>query len=335
MLSKGSVAILPLVLLLIAWWQKGRITEWDLARTAPFFFIAILLTGVNIWFQSHGGGTAIRSASFAERLSGAGAAVWFYLGKALLPINLTFIYPLWKIRTIDLLWWLPLEAAVAFTALLMWKSYSSPANEWRTLLLAWGFFCVALAPALGLVDVGFMKYSLVADHYQYIAIIGVVTIVAAGWTVWHQHARWIIRGLATGTAAVLVGTLTLLNWQQSQLYGSAVRLYEATLDKNQECWLAHNNLGIMLFRVGQSHAAIMQYQQALQLNPDDAEAHTNLGNALFALGQPEDAIKQYQQALQLKPDYAVAHNNFGRVLLALGQPQDAIEQYQQAAATET
>ncbi len=51
MLSKGSVAILPVVLLLIVWWRRGRIARTDLIRTAPFFLVAVVLTLVNIWFQ--------------------------------------------------------------------------------------------------------------------------------------------------------------------------------------------------------------------------------------------------------------------------------------------
>ena len=38
MFSKGSVAVLPFVLLLIAWWQRNRITKRDLLRTRPVLF---------------------------------------------------------------------------------------------------------------------------------------------------------------------------------------------------------------------------------------------------------------------------------------------------------
>ncbi len=134
-------------------------------RTAPFFLVAVVLAGVNMWFQTHGTEIVIRNAGFAERLLGAGGVVWFYLYKALLPIDLAFIYPQWHIEAGNPLWWLPLLAALAVTAVL-WryrKGWSRP------LLFAWGFFCVALLPVMGFTDVGFMKYSLVADHYQHIA----------------------------------------------------------------------------------------------------------------------------------------------------------------------
>ena len=36
-----------------------------------FFLLAVALTGVNIWFQTHGEHVVIRNAGFAERLLGA------------------------------------------------------------------------------------------------------------------------------------------------------------------------------------------------------------------------------------------------------------------------
>ncbi len=117
MLSKGSVAILPVLLLLVAWWHRDGIDKADLLRTAPFFFIAATLTLVNIWFQaSHAGGETIRIATFLQRLLGAGAVVWFYLYKALLPLNLVFVYPQWSIDPHDFVWWLPSFGVLVVTA---------------------------------------------------------------------------------------------------------------------------------------------------------------------------------------------------------------------------
>ena len=112
LLSKGSVALLPIVLLGTVWWVRRTITLADVLAMIPFFAVAAVLTVVNIWFQKQHAGAGIRFAGFDERLAGAGATVWFYLSKALLPIDLVFVYPLWKIHTADALWWLPLCAAV-------------------------------------------------------------------------------------------------------------------------------------------------------------------------------------------------------------------------------
>jgi protein O-mannosyl-transferase len=328
MLSKGSVAILPLVLLGIAWWQRQRITKSDLAMTVPFFVVAIVFTCANIWFQKHGTDVVIRDVSFSQRLAGAASAIWFYLAKALLPIDLVFVYPQWLIKSGQWQWWLPLLAVVIVTLLLWWRR-----NTWwgRPLLAAWGLFCVALVPVLGFADVGFMKYSLVADHYQYIAIVGVLALVAAAWSAWHKRLKRPTAQRAASVIAVgVVGGLAFLTFKQSLLYSDPVRLYEDTLTKNPGCSLVHNNLGGSLIRMGRPNNAIAPLQEALRLKPDYAMAHYNLGNALLQTGHPEEAIEHYQQALRLNPDYAEAHYNLGTVLSQTGRPQEAIEHYQQA-----
>jgi tetratricopeptide (TPR) repeat protein len=329
MLSKGSVAILPVLLLVIVLWLRP-LTWRDLARTAPFFVIAVLLTGVNLWFQKHGTGEEFRSAGFAERLVGAGGVVWFYLYKAFLPFDLAFVYQRWHIEAGNPLWWLPFLAALAVTAI-FWrfrKSWSRP------LLFAWIFFCAALAPVLGFVDVGFMKFSLVADHYQHISLIGVIALAAAGWSSWHRRMevtnRSAANAVAIGVAAVAACTLAILTWRQSGLYRNAITLYQATLKKNPDCWMAHDNLGNALSDAGRLKEAIEQYEQALRLKPNDPTTHSNMGNALVLTGRRSEAIEHCRKALRIKPEFPEAYNNLGNAMVQTGRLEEGIKNYEQA-----
>jgi hypothetical protein len=186
MLAKGSVVVLPAVLLLIVWWIHRRITRRDFLMMMPYFIIGAGLTWVNIWFQTRGTQQIIRNANIMERIVAAGAIVWFYLYKALLPIQLAFVYPQWNVAPRNVLWWLPLTGLLAVSMVLFrWRNRPTG----RALLFAWTFYCVALVPVLGFVDVYFMKYSLVADHYQYVAIIGVVSPIATLFSRWISPAR--------------------------------------------------------------------------------------------------------------------------------------------------
>ena len=110
-----------------------------------------------------------------------------------------FIYPQWTIHTGDWRWWLPLAGIVVVTALL-WRGRHRP---WvRAILFAWAFYLLALLPVLGFTDVSFMQYSLVADHYQHLALVAVVALVAAaivgfGWAVHAAETRRWLAGAAT------------------------------------------------------------------------------------------------------------------------------------------
>jgi tetratricopeptide (TPR) repeat protein len=352
MLSKGSVAMLPVVLLgLLAW--RRRLSARDLAAILPFFAIAGVFTIVDIWFQKHGSAEVIRNSGLFERLSGAGAVVWFYLYKILLPLNLMFVYPQWRIQAGDLRWWIAPLAAIGVSALL-WRARRGRA---RPLLFAWGYFCVMLVPVMGFTDVYFMTYSLVADHYAHLAMIGVIAVAAAGWELWRAQASPGLplngavgpRVPAAGparrripaflgfrapqiAAAAVIACLAFLTWRQSGIYRDLPTLYEATLEKNPGCWMIHNNLGVWYERGGELEKALAQYQEAIRLNRDYVNAHYNLGGVLMRLpGRLGEAIAQFQEVLRLQPDFAEAHNNLGSAWLNMpGRLDEAIAHFQEA-----
>jgi protein O-mannosyl-transferase len=324
MLSKGSVIILPAVLLLLIWWRRP-VTWSDALRLAPFCVLAMILTYVNMWFQTHGREIVLRDVTFAQRLAGAGGVVWFYLAKALAPVRLSFLYPQWEIHSSELVWWLPLAAAIVITGLLAWKRD----RRWgRPLLLAWAFVCVALLPVMGFTDVGYMKYSLVADHYQHIALIGVVALVAAACAHYFGELAQLWRILLASGVALIAGILAYATWTQSALYGGPIPLYTAALVDHPGSWVAHNEIGRALTDSGKFDEAIGHFEQSLQLKPDYVEAENNLAAALSDAGRFAEASQHYQKALKLKPNSAEAYANFGNALARAGDLQAALARYE-------
>ena len=82
MLSKSSVVMFPDVLLLSAWWRRGRITRREVGASAPFFALSLGLGLVTLWFQLHraigydlgigGGLTRVAAAGRSRSLSMCG-----------------------------------------------------------------------------------------------------------------------------------------------------------------------------------------------------------------------------------------------------------------------
>jgi len=349
MLSKGSVAMLPAVLLLVLWWQR-RLSARNIVRVLPFVAVAIVLVAVDIWFQHHGQPPAIRSTGLTARVLAAGAAIWFYLGKALWPAALAFFYPAWRIDPAALRGWLPL-LALAAVAILLWRTRERGS---RPLIFAGGYFCLMLAPALGLTEVGFMKYSLVADPYAHLALIGMVALAAAA-------------PVPRAAQAAAVAGLAVLTVLQCRDYSNPATFYRAALARNPAAWVAHNNLGLVLLDQNRPDEAAAHFRAALALKPDYAEAHIELGNVELRLGRSEaaarefeaalaahagfareahldlgharlqsgraaDAIAEYRAALQVDPNYANAHYSLGNVFFAQGRLNVAIAEYRAALA---
>ena len=98
------------------------------------------------------------------------------------------------------------------------------------------------------------------------------------------------------------------------MYADAETLWQATLEKNPDSFLAHNNLGTILRQKGKVDEAIAHYQQALRIMPDNESVHFNLARAFLQTGKMGEAIAQYQSALQLEPADMEAQNNLAWLL---------------------
>jgi len=325
--SKSAIAPLPVVLLGVAAWRRGRLEWRDMWRAVPFFALAALLGLITVWFQFHRamGGQMVRPDGFWTRLAGAGWSIWFYLYKALWPVNLIFVYPRWSVDGSKVLAYVP-GLLVLAAGCVCWQHR----RGWgRPVLFALGYFVVMLLPVLGFLDIYFMRFSLVADHWQYFSILGPVTLVGgvlagAGPGCGIAGPRWRI---AVG-CGLLCG-LGVLTWQQSKMYHDMETLWRTTIARNPHCWLAQNMLGVYLAQEGRIDEAISQYRAGLRVRPNDAGVYDHLGTELVKKGQLDEAIHCYQEAIRLKPDFVDAHNDLGYALALAGRNEEAIPNFQE------
>jgi hypothetical protein len=82
LLSKTSTVMLPVVVLLCAWWLDGRWTWSTLRAISPFFLLSAAAGVWTIWEQKfHSGAMGGEWAqNVPERIAVAGDCIWFYLG---------------------------------------------------------------------------------------------------------------------------------------------------------------------------------------------------------------------------------------------------------------
>jgi hypothetical protein len=253
LLAKSSVAVLPAVLLLCFWWRRGRITRRDLDRCIPFFVLAVLMALVAVAIQSKAvrGGIGGIHDSLGVRLLGGSWALWFYLGKILLPVRLTMIYPRWEIDPRAISSYLPAFAFVGLL-LLFWRYR----RTWgRPFLFAFGYFAVTLAPALGFIDLAFFSNSRVADHFQYLALPGIAALIAG--LAWPKRlpARILPAGLA-------VAVLVFLTCQHEKVLADSRALWTDNLAKNPNSWKVCMNLSQVLLQEGRTDEAIQLKNRA-------------------------------------------------------------------------
>ena len=329
LLSKTAVVPLPFVLLGLGVWRHGRLTWRDVRRSLPFFTASALLALVTIWFQQHRaiGSMVARDDSFLSRMATAGCAVWFYLYKAILPVNLSLIYPRWKISGADVLAYLPGLAAVA-GLLICWRFR----KRWgKPCLFAFGYFVLMLAPVLGFMNISFMRYSLVADRWQYFAILGPIALIAVQLTGNLRSMTAVGFGHAPFSVALLLA-LGVLTWRQAGNFSDPETLWTNTLSRNPNCSVAQIELGNIFAGKNRPDEAISHYAAALKVSPDDELARYNLGYALLQQGKISDAIVHLEKVVAHQPNYLPAQFNLGNALFQNGQVQEAIGHYEKALA---
>jgi tetratricopeptide (TPR) repeat protein len=360
LLSKTAIVTLPLAWLVIFWWKRGAIS-WrrDVVPSIPFFFLAAVAGLVTRWFENTGIGykATILDLSLLDRCLIAGRAFWFQLGNLLCPSNLMFVYPHWEINAG--VWWQYLFPITVLALLvILWT-----VRRWSRAPLAGVLvYIFLLLPSLGFLNIYFFIYSFVADHWQYLACLGIITPCASGIVLLAGRLKRWQALLEPATLLVLGAVLFVLTWQQSRMYTDIETLYRTTIARNPACWMAQVNLGNILYKAnripeamdlfkqalrikpavgyysvgnalvlkGRTSEAIDQYKQALQIDPDYAEAHHNLGSALLLIGRSPEAIEHYEQALRIDPAFAEAHNNLGNALVQTGRAPEAIDHYKEA-----
>ena len=283
-----------------------------------------------IWWERYHQGTSRAIFTFLspiERILVASRAVWFYLSKLIWPSKLTFIYPRWDIAPTHLLGYVWLVAGlIACVVIYFLRRYLG-----RSIEVAAAFFVATLSPVLGFIMLYTFRYTFVADHYQYLACIGPIALVSAGLVNLIDTFKK-SRVLILTAALCIVTVLATLTWRQAAMYGNIETLWRTTLARNPGCWMAHNNLGIVLFEKGQLDEAIAHYRRTLQMQPNFWDADYNLGSALLGKGEVDEAILYCEEAVAKEPNDADAQVALANALLQKKRIDDAIVHYQKAAA---
>jgi tetratricopeptide (TPR) repeat protein len=330
LLSKTSVVTLPVFLLFHAWWKRGAVTRSDIFQTLPFFVVSAILSVVTIIFEF---GRAIGSEGVPiggalSRIAGAGMALCFYLSKALLPIGTMIVYPRWPIN--PPVWWTFLFGIVFF-CMSVWI-YRNHKTWWgRPSLLALGFFTIMLAPVLGFVKLAYMRHTLVADHFQYVSVIGIVALVSAaasrGWEASKGTARYAI-------AAVVVAIIVLLGFESNRLaatYRNQETLWTEALGNNPDAWVGHNNLGGIKLERQDIAGASFHIHEARRLAPGLPETHYNLALLLSMTGKQTEACAESEEAVRLAPNSALFRVNWISMRIETGKLTwaDAVKEYEE------
>lgn len=322
--SKTVTSTLPVTILLLIWWGKNRLAWKDILLTAPFFALGLVSGLTTVWLEKfHVGAQGLEwSFTLLDRCLLASRALWFYAGKLVWPFDLMFVYPRWDIDSSQWQQYLFLLGVMAVFAFFWWGRRKIG----RGPLVAVIYFFITLMPALGFFDIYPMRYYLVADHFQYLASIGLIVLLSAFAVRFFEPfpKANVIRLAALGLIFI---PLCYQVWQQGKIYKNEETLWRETISRNENAWLAQYNLGVLLTGQGKYAEAVGYLKKSVSLNGNHIGARLNLANSYLMLGEYTDSIATYKTILSRNKEHASANNNLLVAYLRAYKYQEALQHY--------
>ena len=271
LLAKSTAVSLSLALILFDVVLRRRLDRRALYDKIPFFALSAIFGVVAIRAQEMSG-SIHAGFSVASKVTLASESLLFYLGKSLVPLRLSAIYPYSGSGS-----WLHLVAVLGLAALvaLSWK-YT------RKIVFGFGFFFVNIIFLLQIVAVG--KFPA-ADRYTYLPLIGLFYLVGEGFAALLRKATDLpSRGYRAALYAglgVLIAASSALTWQRTVVWRDSVSLMNDVIDQYPKEAQGHINRA-MAIAATDPEGALEDYTLAIRYSPFRAVSFNNRGLLFYS-----------------------------------------------------
>ena len=304
LLSKIQAVSLPLILLLFDYFFENKFRFRQVLDKIPFFILSLVTGLVGIYFLGHEGtletGTVL---PFFQRIFIGTYSICVYLIKAILPYQLSAIYP--SPERLSVLYYAS-ALIVILLGLLIYKS----GKYRKDLIFGSLFFLFNVIFVLQVIGSG---QAFIADRFTYIAYIGLFYLIARALNFLYL-SKWKTFVILAGLASLAVlGTFT---FKRTRVWKNTVTLFTDVIRKYPNTFIAYNNLGLYYRDQNQNLKAIDNYGKAIALDPGGYKVYNNRGEAYFDLGKTDLALEDMNRSLKLNPDYGKALTNRGALRAA-------------------
>jgi tetratricopeptide (TPR) repeat protein len=270
--------------------------SWLVMEKLPLLALSLASAVVTIRAQYESGSmSGPQWQPFRLRIENAIIAYARYLGKAIWPSHLTLIYPhpgtsirIWQVVAALLL-------LLAITALMV-----AARHRRRYLLVGWLWFLGTMVPMIGIVQVG---VQAMADRYAYLPFVGLFIMVCWAAADWAEQ-RHIAPAWQVGISVAVLLALTVTARRQLDYWGDNTALWSRVIalqaqQVNPDNWVAENNLGHALLKLGEVEQAMPHFRAAVAINPSDPDSNLNIGAYEQQHNDLGGAIAQYKKVLAM------------------------------------
>ena len=330
LLAKPMLVSLPIVLLVLDRWPYRRALSGShsLREKLPLVAPALVCAGLTLAAQSSSRATQDwDELSLPVRLANALRSTATYVEQTLLPHDLAVFHPHPALVGASQAAGATLACAAALLAALALALRLRRSHPF--VLAGLGWFLIALAPVVGIVQVGAQGW---ADRYAYLPTVGLLWIGAEG-------GRRLVRALVSpplARALLAVAALGVLGvWangtrRQLGVWRDTESLFRHALRVTDRNWVAHNYVGLAELESGRLDAALASFEQALAIRPDDERARFNAALARMRGGQLDAAEADLVALLADAPGLPRGWALLGSIQAQSGRHDDARQSLEEA-----
>ncbi|MEO0008196.1 MAG: hypothetical protein RJA20_2392 [Bacteroidota bacterium] len=347
-LAKSAAAVLPLSLLALDLWMKRPVSRRTILEKVPFFVLALGMGILTLISRKHAG-LPDQPADFSvsDRFLMVCQTIVFYWKQILLPGGLSIWYPF-----------------VRDNGSWPWSYYASPFILLAVLFAAWrlrGSAPVILAGlvfylsniVLSLPFSTFGTFELRSDRYNYLAIIGILLIIASVPDLLRKrrpslvNAAWGVLCTA-GLVFMVKSGLRIRDWQntlkliessmaaagdnfgkaylwrgilqaEQGKYPQAVQDFDKAISINSKLYEAYKQRGNLMGPMKKFDQSVADLSVYLSAVPDAAAEYYNRGLSYTNLGKTGEAMADFSKCIELDPAFARAYRARGNTYLKLGE----------------
>jgi hypothetical protein len=325
LLSKPSAVVLgPCMIITDLFLVDKRLTIQSLCRAAPMLVIGILWTVLVTATE----GTVADAPPLWDRILLFPFKTFFLLGKFFIPTGLTLIYPPLGVDVAPILLWIPTVVLAVLGIILLALHRFVP--MWSIL---WGvsFYILNLIPSSGIVPFSGMNELYVADHYQYLAIIGASLAIALGMnglaSRWPAQKALYAKAVFTVTAVLVLSSVSV---SLVPIWDTGESLWNDVIAKNPTSVTAHYNYAHYLDDKGRYGEAVTQYRKAVAFDEDLYQAYNNLGIIMMRQGRLDAAVEYFRKAIDKKPRFGDPHLALAKIRFSQASYSQALEHCRKA-----
>jgi len=330
LMSKSSIVVFPLLLLVFDFWPLKRIpleeigpgsrSMWKLVmEKVPLFAISAVSGIVTIIAQKKINTIpSLDYISLPKRIGEALLGLGFYLEKLFVPVNLCAFYPHHKGN-----YPLILPAAMFVVIAVISAAAFVQRKKNPVLIAGWLFFLVSLLPVIGILQVGAQAY---ADRYPYFGYWGLFCIFAFG-IGWEKIAgeKPSMKTMLAGGAAALFVVLFVLTRMQISVWKDDESLFGNIIKVSPKSTTGYFQLGNTFLAKEDPGRALELFKQAHELDRENPDIISNIGIAYMRLGDNARAVEYFDLLLKMRPNLAMAYFNKACALIGMKKGKEAME----------